>query len=529
MLDNDGDLSIVQSSKNAAAGFFNYAKNFTFTAVGAVSSMQLGNYNGFTAVQTYTYDNLNRIKDAKEMNGSTQIWKQTFQYDRYGNRNFDTNGTNTTTIPSGCAVAVCNPQVDAATNKLVGYQFDNSGNTKVDASGRQFIYDGENKQVEVKDANNVSVGRYYYDGDGKRVKKISASETTVFVYNAGGQLVAEYSTQISQTPQVSYLTTDHLGSPRINTDQNGAVIARHDYQPFGEEIQRASYGADAVRKQFTSYERDNETELDFAQARMFSYGYGRFTSPDPLLSSGRIEDPQTWNRYPYVLNNPLEYIDPSGLYECKGNKTQCDQFETRLNEAKENLKKIEEKYGKDSKQYKKANDSINSYGAKDEKNGVFVAFDRKKSGANTTGTFANNGKGKLLSITVHFNAKALDDEGSQSLVGHEGNHVDYFQTVGNVKSRYDFEFRAHEVESFLSEVQYPNSSVYATSTGDKKKKIEPKEYDIWNSSWEGPDRETLRSNAINEWLVVPTSQGGYGLKPPPPPKPKQTRQRRKKG
>ena len=46
----------------------------------------------------------------------------------------------------------------------------------------------------------------------------------------------------ARQPQVSYLTTDHLGSPRINTDQNGAVMARHDYQPFGEEIQRASYG-----------------------------------------------------------------------------------------------------------------------------------------------------------------------------------------------------------------------------------------------------------------------------------------------
>ena len=43
VLDADGDLAIVQSSKNAASGYFNYAKNFTYTAAGAVSSMQLGN------------------------------------------------------------------------------------------------------------------------------------------------------------------------------------------------------------------------------------------------------------------------------------------------------------------------------------------------------------------------------------------------------------------------------------------------------------------------------------------------------
>ena len=210
-------------------------------------------------------------------------------------------------------MAVCNPQVDPATNKLVGYQFDDAGNTKTDADNRQFIYDGENKQVEVKDQYGVSIGKYFYDGDGKRVKKITNTETTVFVYNAGGQLVAEYSTQISQQPQVSYLTSDHLGSPRINTDANGQVIARHDYQPFGEEIQRASYGADQVRKQFTGYEKDDETDLDFAQARYFNSGFGRFSSPDPLyFTAERLIDPQQFNLYVYVRNNPLKYIDING-------------------------------------------------------------------------------------------------------------------------------------------------------------------------------------------------------------------------
>ncbi|MEP6850910.1 MAG: hypothetical protein ABI999_18780 [Acidobacteriota bacterium] len=50
--------------------------------------------------------------------------------------------------------------------------------------------------------------------------------------------MAEYSTIVANSTdaKISYLTSDHLGSPRINTDQNGAVIARHDYMPFGEEI-----------------------------------------------------------------------------------------------------------------------------------------------------------------------------------------------------------------------------------------------------------------------------------------------------
>ncbi|MEO8648324.1 MAG: RHS repeat-associated core domain-containing protein, partial [Acidobacteriota bacterium] len=63
----------------------------------------------------------------------------------------------------------------------------------------------------------------------------------------------------------------------------------------------------------TGYERDNESDLDFAQARMFSYSHGRFTSPDPLRESAKTNNPQSWNRYSYTFNNPLNLVDPTGL------------------------------------------------------------------------------------------------------------------------------------------------------------------------------------------------------------------------
>ena len=63
------------------------------------------------------------------------------------------------------------------------------------------------------------------------------------------------------------------------------------------------------------------TGLDYFGARYFSGAQGRFTSPDPLLASGRPENPQTWNRYAYVSNNPLRSIDPTGLEEEKVNST----------------------------------------------------------------------------------------------------------------------------------------------------------------------------------------------------------------
>jgi RHS repeat-associated protein len=67
-----------------------------------------------------------------------------------------------------------------------------------------------------------------------------------------------------------------------------------------------------VRKQFTGYERDEETELDFAQARYYAKSLGRFTTVDPLLASGRVVRPESWNRYVYCYNNPLVLIDPNG-------------------------------------------------------------------------------------------------------------------------------------------------------------------------------------------------------------------------
>jgi RHS repeat-associated protein len=121
---------------------------------------------------------------------------------------------------------------------------------------------------------------------------------------------------------VSYLTTDQLGSPRINPNADGTVMARHDYQPFGEEINRPSYGADEVRKQFTGYERDEETDLDFAQARYYARNHGRFNSTDPIyIKANRLTNSQRLNLYAYVRNNPFKFVDLTGedcrLGRCK--------------------------------------------------------------------------------------------------------------------------------------------------------------------------------------------------------------------
>jgi RHS repeat-associated protein len=277
-------------------------------------------------------------------------WRQTYTFDRYGNRNFDE--ATTTTLPKNCGtpqnptvcpedVARLNPEINPANNRLSspGWQYDVAGNTIRDAENRRFAYDGENKQVKVEtvDAHGnpiATIGQYFYDGDGRRVKKIvpSTGETTVFVYDASNKLVAEYSTIVEpqSTAKVSYLTTDHLGSPRITTDQNGAVISRRDFAPYGEELgvdiplpvgangqpvrttAQGYVGADSIRQKFTSYDRDNETGLDFAQARMYNFRHGRFTTVDDFTKDSNLKDPESWNKYIYVRNKPLNLIDPTG-------------------------------------------------------------------------------------------------------------------------------------------------------------------------------------------------------------------------
>jgi len=146
----------------------------------------------------------------------------------------------------------------------------------------------------------------------------------VFVY-AAGQLIAEYSTAISQTPSVSYTTADHLGSPRVITNELGQVSSRRDFMPFGEELYagvggrtgdtglKYSSNQDDIRQKFTGYQKDKETGLDFAEARMYENRFGRFTALDPLLASGKSSNPQTFNRFIYVGNNPVMITDPSGL------------------------------------------------------------------------------------------------------------------------------------------------------------------------------------------------------------------------
>jgi RHS repeat-associated protein len=114
---------------------------------------------------------------------------------------------------------------------------------------------------------------------------------------------------MAQAQILEYYHLDAVGNVRVVTDQAGNVIERHDYLPFGEEINPTG----SQTKRFTGKERDAETGLDYFGARYYGSKIGRFTSVDPNLDAKRaLLDPQEWNRYAYGRNNPLRFVDPDG-------------------------------------------------------------------------------------------------------------------------------------------------------------------------------------------------------------------------
>jgi RHS repeat-associated protein len=257
------------------------------------------------------------------------VWCRQFAYDNAGNM------TETVRSPSGSEpwdATTINP----STNRVAdaGWTYDNAGNvTKNPTAPPMTIgYDGENRQVAICQnmtndpascPDQAGTGRilYVYDGLGNRVQRIDPSgNATTYVYDAFGKLAAEYGGTSSGAAGTQYVTVDALGSTRLVMAGTQAS-ERHDFQPYGYETYASGtwragvtgYGADTMRQKFTGQERDNESGLDFFQARYYAAGQGRFASPDPGNAGANPADPQSWNGYAYVSNNPLMYTDPSGM------------------------------------------------------------------------------------------------------------------------------------------------------------------------------------------------------------------------
>jgi len=201
--------------------------------------------------------------------------------------------------------------------------YDANGNMITENSDT-FTYDAENRLVSR--TNGGATTTYTYDGQGNLVKKSSSSGSwTVYVgdiyekhedgsyvtyYWALGRRIASRShTGPGDPGAVLYYLADHLGSSTQILDSGGTLLESVKYYPYGSVRAGGMTGTD---KKFTGQQEEGTAFglYDYG-ARFYGTKLGRFLSADPLVVSPG--DPQMLDRYAYVRNNPLNYIDPSGL------------------------------------------------------------------------------------------------------------------------------------------------------------------------------------------------------------------------
>ena len=263
--------------------------------------------------ESFGYDNLNRIIWAQSGVTSGQYcWAQSFTYDRYGNLEMSNTATG-----QGCASLYGTTLPSNGYNQLgQPYSYDAAGNMTADGT-YSYTWNGEGL---LKSAGSVN---YTHDGDGKRVEKssgtyywFSPSGAVLAETNSSGALLNEYiyfsggrAARRDSSGNVYYYVGDHLGTARLITNASGTVCYDADYAPFGQEI--AFTNTCSQNYKFTGMERDAETANDHTWYRGYEWNIGRWMSPDPL--AGDVTDPQSLNRYTYVLNNPTRLIDPLGL------------------------------------------------------------------------------------------------------------------------------------------------------------------------------------------------------------------------
>ncbi|MGK3994888.1 RHS repeat-associated core domain-containing protein [Sorangium sp. So ce1024] len=184
----------------------------------------------------------------------------------------------------------------------------------------------------------ASTVTFAYDGDQRRIRKTTPEKETIYfgglyerVTNAASGAV-EHRYHVHSPERVvaivtrggaddgtRYVHVDHLGSVDTLTDEDGDVIERRSYDPFGQR-RNPAWGEPAppsctskTTQGFTGHEGDDELGLVNMKGRIYDPRIGRFLATDPIVSLPFFG--QSWNPYSYVLNNPLVYVDPVGFQQ----------------------------------------------------------------------------------------------------------------------------------------------------------------------------------------------------------------------
>ena len=192
-----------------------------------------------------------------------------------------------------------------------------------------YTYDHKNRRVikHVKSSNNgtltESVVQYvdqrYEVRDKIPVKYVFAGQNRVArVIDSNSQTAGSDSFPSDSMVSTSFYHQDHLGSTNVLTDEDGNLVEEVLYFPFGQpRISHRRTSSKTEPYKFTQKELDDETGLQYFEARYYHGQLARFLSVDPVLTSLTplsLEEPQRLNAYNYSLNRPLIYGDPSGEF-----------------------------------------------------------------------------------------------------------------------------------------------------------------------------------------------------------------------
>ena len=200
--------------------------------------------------------------------------------------------------------------------------YDLNGNLTGDGVNN-YSWDARNQLASITAASGGStIGTFQYDAFGRRANKTVPGTTTGFLYD-GVNAVQELS---GSTPTANLLTglgvdevftrtdsvgtrtflADALGTTLALTDSNGAVQTQYTYEPFGS----TNFSGTASNNSFQFTGRENDgTGVYYYRARYYDPSIGRFLSEDPIAFNAGL------NFYGYVNDNPLNFADPTGLYD----------------------------------------------------------------------------------------------------------------------------------------------------------------------------------------------------------------------
>ncbi len=234
------------------------------------------------------------------------IWSQTFGYDAFGN----IAKTGTSSFHPGYTSG----------NHVTGFTYDGMGNVTNDGANT-YAYDAEGRPITV---GGVQIT---YDALGRAIEQNRSGTYTQILYSPVGQkfalmngsTVKQYFVPLAGGMQAVYNSSglqyyrhsDWLGSSRFAATTSGAVYYDGAYAPFGENYAETG----TTDRSFTGQTQDTTAGLYDFLLRQQSSAQGRWLVPDPAgLAAVDFTNPQTWNRYAYVANNPLNATDPLGLY-----------------------------------------------------------------------------------------------------------------------------------------------------------------------------------------------------------------------